>query len=387
MDNRVQLNKATYGVPHALFPSDEIVARWFQEGNWTPFEQKVRALAFSAYVNKDAPDKELTRFMVPSITWADVDYRRSSCTPLGESSWIASADQVPFIPSVCKELLANVSQEPRSLMHLIGATFTHMHILYIAESLEKIVLENSPGARELLFVIAEPGVSVTIVDTVHVADLSARTVIGNVAPGALVSWVSDLSADRASLLQHDRWYQGEGSHLEIAQVLTGGQQSWLRKEFTLGEEAHMSYTCLAALQGDEQSALTTVQEHLGHASTSSVVVKAALSQRARSFYRGTIAIHPEGSKSVASQQQRALLLSPEVRTCAIPSLEVATHEVQCAHGSAAGQFNQDELWYVRSKGLSTEQAQRLLIEGFFNEPIALQNPEMRERLLARILFR
>ncbi len=386
MDKVVKV--ANYSVPHALFPSVELVTRWYREGcTLIPFEQEVRAMAFSAYIRVDDPDKELTRFMFPLMSWADADKQQGSYMRLGERSWIASVDQAPFIPTVCRELLNFFAQEPRSLIHLIGATFTRMRILYIAESYNEVVLENSADGRELLFVIVEPGVCVKIVDRVNVEGLLARVIVGSIAPESVVSWVSDLSADKAFLLEHDRWYQGKGSQLEIAQVLTGGQQSWLRKEFKLGQEAQVSYTCLAALQGDEQGALTTVQEHLGHSSKSSVLVKAALSEKSRSFYRGTIAIHPEGPKSLANQQQRALLLSPDARTCAIPSLEVATHEVQCAHGSAAGQFNQDELLYIRSKGFSPEQAKRLLIEGFFNEPVAMQNPAMRERLIARIHFR
>ncbi len=390
MDNPLKIDKPTYGLPQALFPSDEILERWYKEGmsTMTPFEKEFRTIAFTAYAQFAAPDKELTRFMIPSVSWPEVEQKSSSLNSLGGRSWIASLDKAPFVPEVCKEFLMSFSQESRSLVHLIGATFTRMRILYITESLNEVILENSSYGREVLFVIVEPGISVKILDRVHAQGLSARVVIGSIAQGSQVGWVSDHSADSSSdLLQHDRWYQDKGSQLEIAQVLTGGKQSWLRKEFKLSEKAQLSYSCLAALQGDEQSALTTVQEHLGHSSTSSVLVKTALSERARSFYRGTIAIHPDSPQSVASQQHKALLLSPDARTCAIPSLEVATHEVQCAHGSAAGQFNEEELWYVRSKGFTPEQAKGLLIDGFFNEPVVIENPEMRERLRGRVLFR
>ena len=115
-----------------------------------------------------------------------------------------------------------------------------------------------------------------------------------------------------------------------------------------------------------------------------MLVKAALTDRARSFYRGTIRIAEDASKSEADQQQRALLLSSDARICAIPSLEVATHDVQCAHGSAAGRVNPEELWYLQQRGLDKEQAEKLLVEGFFCEPFLKGRPEVLKQLKERV---
>ena len=65
-------------------------------------------------------------------------------------------------------------------------------------------------------------------------------------------------------------------------------------------------------------------------------------------------------QSCADQQQKALILGEQARTCAIPSLEVATHEVQCKHGSAAGRCNLDEIRYLLSRGFDVQAAQNLL---------------------------
>ena len=112
--------------------------------------------------------------------------------------------------------------------------------------------------------------------------------------------------------------------------------------------------------------------------------------QARSFYRGTITMNDEAGQSEADQQQRALILGNAARACAIPSLEVATHDVRCRHGSAAGRFNREELWYLLSRGFDEKEAYTLLINGFYNE--CLEGREvpglanMIERVKQRVCF-
>ncbi len=373
---------AQYAFPHDLFPPTELIGHLNKEGSWTPFEEELRAKAFLGYSQVGKPDKELTRFMTPMISWGVEKGAASSYRQLGERSWIATLDRAPHIPSACYDLLHSSMNGPRSLMHLIGATFHRVRIMYCAESLEHVALEDSLGGKEVLFMILEKGISVKVQDSVNSPELSARVIVGSLASHSDLVWVSEHTG--GVILQHDSWHLEKGSHLEMLQVLTGARQSWLRKEYVLNDEAHMKYTFLGSLRGTEQSALTTVQEHRGLSSSSSVLVKTVGTDQAKSFYRGTIAIFKDAHKSVALQQQRALLLSPGARTCAIPSLEVATHEVQCSHGSAVGQFDEEKLQYLRSRGMSVECAKHLLIEGFFNEPLCVAHPEIHKRLMLAV---
>ena len=88
MDNSAQVSKATYGLPLALFPSDELVECWYKEplNTLTPYEQELRTLSWLSYSKVSAPDKELTRFMVPSFSWPEAEAKSSSYTPLGKNS-------------------------------------------------------------------------------------------------------------------------------------------------------------------------------------------------------------------------------------------------------------------------------------------------------------
>lgn len=369
----------TYAFPPMLFPSDDLVTLWSQEGQWTSFEQQVRSKALAGYAQKALPDKELTRFMPACMSLIFYQKRASCYIPLGECSWIATSDKVPFIPSACYQLLEECFGSPRSLAHLIGATFNQLRIVYCAESL---IVDLGPCAeRELMLMIVEPGVSVSLVDTVR-GYTAQRMILGSIGQEARVTCMSDHQAD--TFLQHDRWNLEKAACLEMTQMVSQTKQSWLRKEYVLDEEADLSYTFFSGVRDDEQCALTTVQEHRGRASKSAVSVKTVGAGSSKTFYRGIISISPQGKASIAHQQQRALLISTAARTCAIPSLEVATHEVQCSHGSAVGQFQEGELQYLQSRGLSVELSKRLLVEGFFQGSVSHGHGDLESRLDAMV---
>ncbi len=374
----------SYSVPYELFPKQEII-KALASTSRTAFEQQIRLLALKGFARKNDPDRELQRFIKPALSWSSWlgnEADEPVYAKLGDNSWIACPERAPFIPEQCKEIIAQLYKDPCSVLHLVGATFTRMRIMYVADNLEKIALQEvqSLPSCELLMIIVAPAVSVSFTDEFVADQIYARSIIGYIGERANVSLVGDHSyTSEAYSLHHDRWYLNKDATLTSGEVHTGGSQSWLRKEFTLSQGAEVTYSWLSALQGKEQAALTTVQEHQGPLSKSSVLVKTALSEQSKSFYRGTIRINDQGSQSEANQQQKALMLSRDAKTCAIPSLEVATHDVQCAHGSAAGRFNEGELWYLRSRGLGTEQAQKVLIEGFFNESF-LKGSSMLSRL-------
>ncbi len=364
------MSKPTYALPSDLFPKKELLEA-LGSSCVGRFEQEVRARALKGYENNDAQDKELVRFMKPEVplgsSLAQADDISAECIYLGSKSWLASSADAPFIPQQCSTLV-DIYNEPRSLAHLIGASFSSMRIVYIAENLKQVSLYDiaGPPTCELLMIIVEKGVTVSLHDEYGIDQLYARSILAHIGEGANVRLTGDhsFSAD-AYGLQHDRWYIKDGAVLTITDLYTGAAQSWLRKEFILHKDSSVDYTWLAGLSGENQVALTTMQEHLGASSSSSVVVKAALSQEARSFYRGMIRLEEQAVHATADQQQRALLLSTDAKTCAIPALEVATHEVRCAHGSAAGTFSEDELWYLQVRGLNRQQAEQMLLEGFF----------------------
>ncbi|MEP7200909.1 MAG: Fe-S cluster assembly protein SufD [Chloroflexota bacterium] len=112
----------------------------------------------------------------------------------------------------------------------------------------------------------------------------------------------------------------------------------------------------------------TQQEHFAGHTTSDLLIKGVLKDKARTVYQGLIHVHKNAQRSDAYQANRNLNLSPKARADSIPGLEIEANDVRCTHGATVGQVDDEQMFYLRSRGLSEPHAQRLIVEGFF-EPL------------------
>lgn len=132
-----------------------------------------------------------------------------------------------------------------------------------------------------------------------------------------------------------------------------------------GPGAYVQFYAIYLLEADQTCTIITNQEHVCPQATSSVLIKGILKDNARFEHRGLIAIAPEAVGSVAYQHTKNIMLSPYARAWAQPSLQVLTHDVHCAHGSATGYLDEDQLYYMQARGISLQEAKTLLLKGFF----------------------
>lgn len=116
---------------------------------------------------------------------------------------------------------------------------------------------------------------------------------------------------------------------------------------------------------DHHLKVVTRQEHYAPHASSTVLIKGVLNGTARIHHQGLIAIKKEAVGSTAYQHNKNIALSPASHTWAQPSLEVLTHDVHCAHGSATGQLDENQLYYLQARGIRPEEAKTLLLKGFF----------------------
>lgn len=111
--------------------------------------------------------------------------------------------------------------------------------------------------------------------------------------------------------------------------------------------------------------ITTEQLHENSQGQTSVLFKGLLGAQSSSIYKGNIAIKEKAAGSLADQSHQVLLASAHARSLSIPSLEILTNDVQCKHGSASGPFDEQTMHYLMSRGFSANQANALLLKGFF----------------------
>ncbi len=117
----------------------------------------------------------------------------------------------------------------------------------------------------------------------------------------------------------------------------------------------------------------TQQNHLAPHTTSDLLFKGALKGKSRSVWQGMIYVAPGAQKTDGYQANRNLVLSDQARADSIPGLEICADDVRCTHGATVGKLEEEPLFYLRSRGIPRPEAEKLLVEGFF-DPIMQRIP-------------
>jgi len=117
----------------------------------------------------------------------------------------------------------------------------------------------------------------------------------------------------------------------------------------------------------------TQQNHLAPNTTSDLLFKGALLGKSRSVWQGMIYVAPGADKTDGYQSNRNLILNSDSRADSIPGLEIKADDVRCTHGATVGKIDQDQIFYLLSRGIPQEEAEKLIVEGFFG-PIMQRIP-------------
>jgi Fe-S cluster assembly protein SufD len=109
------------------------------------------------------------------------------------------------------------------------------------------------------------------------------------------------------------------------------------------------------------------QEHVAPNCTSDLLYKGALRDSSRGVYSGWVHVRKEAQKTNAMQTSRNILLSEHAFARSIPNLEIEANDVRCGHAASVGPVEEEQLFYLMSRGIPRHEAERLIVFGFFNE--------------------
>jgi hypothetical protein len=416
-------------LPRELFPQLERLEKYHNFGKWDSLAAAIRSLAWSRIRNepeKQRTDNELATFMPGGIDWSSLELGKQDSgflLDLEQGAWLASFDSLPFLPEklVDMKIFESLFESAYSIAHLVGASFNVGRVLYVpAGAAVELDISGEVSSRgyhgenevytlgsgkeigrserssdllgnfnsEILIIIVEAGGSLVLRSHEKRGSgsgLDARLLVGNIGTKGSVAYLTDYeSGPEVFTMQQEYWLLEKDASLKSVASFTGGKQSWQVREFEIEENASAEHVALFGLKGNEQAALITKQHHRGKASKSNVSVRSVLLDSARNFYRGLIEIDNQANNSNADQQQKALIMSSSAKCCAIPSLEVAIHDVQCRHGSAAGRFSEAEMAFLAARGLERGQAVNLLMEGFYREKLVGFEGEFVKSIVERL---
>jgi len=238
-----------------------------------------------------------------------------------------------------------------------------------------LVDENAAVFPHLLLV-ADEGSKVTVIEHFRSFDKTARGFACGVndliaGPGATVKyicvqrWNENVTALQinATSVEHDASAMSLNVHL-------GGNYSRFESLSRLvGEGARSDLLAVAIAHGKQEFDARTLQDHVSPHTASDLLYKNALDDRARTTFGGLIRVEPHAHFTDAYQKVRNLLLSDDAEANSMPGLEILADNVRCSHGATSGQIDEDEMFYLRTRGIPVKVAQHLIVTGFLNEVV------------------
>ena len=138
--------------------------------------------------------------------------------------------------------------------------------------------------------------------------------------------------------------------------------------------------------GRQHVDLDTQQNHNAPDTTSDLLYKGALKDHSRTVWQGMIKALPDSQRIDGFQANRNLMLDKTARADSIPGLEIQADDVRCTHASTVGKLDEEEVFYLMSRGIPRAEAIRMVIQGFF-DPVMQRIPfeGVRTRIFDRIL--
>ena len=212
-----------------------------------------------------------------------------------------------------------------------------------------------------------------------------------------INIVNEIFIARHAVLKHYK-RQNEGNntaHIAFSnvQIKSGGKYESYTYEQGAQIARNETHVCLkeenaealvnaAYLLKDSRLTDTTTDiEHISPQTMSQQQVRGVIDDNAQGVFQGKIHIHPNAQQTQGYQLHKALLLSDNAHIDVKPELEIYADDVKCSHGSTSGDLNQDELFYLRSRGIDEHTARQILISAFldtvFND---ISNTDIKEFL-------
>ncbi len=271
---------------------------------------------------------------------------------------------------------------------LHGAFWYGGYVLYVPKNVRveaplrvNIALSKAEQADlSHVLIIADEGSEVVVSEKNLSLDISATGMHSGAveifaAPNASVTYVQlqrwnpqvwNFASHRAILQREAR--------INWVTATFGGRLNKLNQVAVLeGIGSSVNMLGLSFTDGRQHLDVSTAQEHAAPHTSSDLLYRTVLKDRAQTAWGGNIYVYPEANYTDAYQKNDNLVLSERAHADTLPGLEIQAHEVRCTHGATAGKIDPDQLFYLMSRGLSYPQAEKLIVDGFF-EPVLERIP-------------
>ena len=238
---------------------------------------------------------------------------------------------------------------------------------------------SQPGTATFtrILIVAEELSQLSFVDEILSPDFSSVTLASTAVElfsrgGAQVQYVSlQRMGEGGFHLANQRTLAEHDSTLDTLNVALGGSVGRVDLNARLlGPGANSNMLGLYFGDANQHFDFNTSQDHIAPHAHSNLLYKGALDGAARGVFRGIIRVHKGARGTDAYQTNRNLILSDKAIATSLPNLEIGADDVRCSHGATVGQLDAEALFYLMSRGLRRERAERLVVLGFLGEVLS-----------------
>lgn len=138
----------------------------------------------------------------------------------------------------------------------------------------------------------------------------------------------------------------------------------------LAPGAHSEMLALTVAHGSQEFDQRTLQSHAAPHTSSNLLYKNVLLDKARTIFSGLIVVDPDAQQTDAYQSNRNLMLSDDAEANSLPGLEIQANDVRCTHGATTARIDPEQQFYLLARGIKPAQAHELLVFGFFERVLS-----------------
>ncbi|OQA35524.1 MAG: FeS cluster assembly protein SufD [Candidatus Dependentiae bacterium ADurb.Bin331] len=317
-----------------------------------------------------------------------------------ELKLISSHENLEFILKECSKKTVTFDNVQTSIPYyassrdwmglLIDALFTELKIIHIDDKQKNSVLKlqaylQEDNLKKIIIIVPENQNLTLIINENNSLSNLFQSVTIIAQRNTRVNIVHTPCAPLASS------YYNYMLHLfEDAQVcfgLTNGKSDYERmmiETFLHEQGGHCVIAGFYEIAHEQRSILLTNNVHRAGNSTSFVRLHGIVRDDAVALYRGLIDIENKNNGVLAEQYNKNMLLSKNARAISLPLLQVKTHQVKCAHGSAIGKLDDEQLFYLQARAINHKCAQQLLLCAFLRDSLTALNKEVGNELEKRV---
>jgi Fe-S cluster assembly protein SufD len=183
---------------------------------------------------------------------------------------------------------------------------------------------------------------------------------------------------------------GEDATVRTFTVGLGGDYDRVRADVSVdGRGARSEILSAYVGTGTQVHDIRTLQDHVAPRTNSELLCQGAVGGTSRSVYSGLIRVHRGAVRSDARQTNNNLVLDEGAHADSVPNLDILENDVKCSHASTVGPIDEDQRYYIESRGVSPDVAEGLIVQGFFDAiidrgPIAAATPLLQREVHARL---